>query len=72
MAALHLNGNDLTLESLSRWCCTASPFYWKPMRGERGAAREWWMRWVAGDRVAYAITTGVGIWPMCESRRPGA
>ena len=61
MAALHLNGNDLTLESFEQVVLHRQPVLLEPDARERvRRAREVVDALVAGDRVAYAITTGVG------------
>jgi histidine ammonia-lyase len=61
MAALHLNGNDLTLENLEQVALQRQPVLLEPDARERVArAREVVDSLVAGDQVAYAITTGVG------------
>jgi histidine ammonia-lyase len=61
MAALHLNGNDLTLESFEQVVLHRQPVLLEPEARERVAqAREVVDALVLGDRVAYAITTGVG------------
>jgi histidine ammonia-lyase len=61
MAALHLNGNDLGLESFEQVVLHRQPVLLEADARERVArAREVVDALVAGDRVAYAITTGVG------------
>jgi histidine ammonia-lyase len=61
MSALHLNGNDLTLESFEQVVLHRQPVLLEPDARERVArAREVVDALVAGDHVAYAITTGVG------------
>ena len=61
MAALHLNGNDLTLESFEQVVLHRQPVLLEPEARERVVrARQVVDDLVAGDRVAYAITTGVG------------
>ena len=61
MAALHLNGNDLTLESFEQVVLHRQPVLLEPDARERvRRAREVVDALVAGDGVAYAITTGVG------------
>jgi len=61
MAALHLNGNDLALESFEQVVLHRQPVLLEPEARERVArARQVVDALVAGDRVAYAITTGVG------------
>jgi histidine ammonia-lyase len=61
MAALQLNGNDLTLESFAQVVLHGQPALLEPEARERVTrARAVVDALVAGDRVAYAITTGVG------------
>jgi histidine ammonia-lyase len=61
MAALHLNGNDLTLEDFEQVVLHRQPVLLEPAARERvSRARKVVDTLVAGDRVAYAITTGVG------------
>ncbi len=62
MAALHLNGNDLALEDFEQVVLRRQPVLLEPDARERvEQAREVVDALVAaGDRVAYAITTGVG------------
>jgi histidine ammonia-lyase len=61
MTALHLNGNDLALESFEQVVLHRQAVLLEPAARERVArAREVVDALVAGDRVAYAITTGVG------------
>jgi histidine ammonia-lyase len=61
MAALHLNGNDLTLEDFEQVVWHRQPVLLEPDALERVVrAREVVDALVAGDGVAYAITTGVG------------
>ena len=61
MAALHLNGNDLALESFEQVVLHRQPVLLEAEARERVArAREVVDALVAGDGVAYAITTGVG------------
>jgi len=61
MAALHLNGNDLTLEDFEQVVMHRQPVLLEAEARERVLrAREVVDSLVAGDRVAYAITTGVG------------
>jgi histidine ammonia-lyase len=61
MAALHLNGNDLALESFEQVVLYRQPVLLEPEARERVAqAREVVDALVLGNRVAYAITTGVG------------
>ena len=61
MAALHLNGNDLALESFEQVVLHRQPVLLEPdAREQVRRAREVVDALVAGDGVAYAITTGVG------------
>ncbi len=63
MAALHLNGNDLALEDFEQVVLRRQPVLLEPdAREQVQQAREVVDALVAGagDRVAYAITTGVG------------
>jgi histidine ammonia-lyase len=61
MAALHLNGNELTLEDFEQVVLHRQPVLLEPEARERVLrAREVVDALVAGDHVAYAITTGVG------------
>ena len=61
MNALHLNGNDLDLESFEQVVLHRRPVLLEPAARERvEQARAVVDALVAGDRVAYAITTGVG------------
>ncbi len=61
MAALHLNGNDLELESFEQVVLHRQPVLLDPDARERvSRAREVVDALVVGNRVAYAITTGVG------------
>ncbi|HYE23715.1 MAG TPA: histidine ammonia-lyase [Clostridia bacterium] len=61
MPALHINGNDLTLEDLSQVVHDRRPVLLAPdARQAVEAARAVVDDILAGDRVAYAITTGVG------------
>ncbi|HEX8925451.1 MAG TPA: aromatic amino acid lyase, partial [Terriglobales bacterium] len=61
MNALHLNGNDLTLESFAEVVQQRRPVLLEPAaRIEVERARAVVDDLLAGDRVAYAITTGVG------------
>jgi len=61
MSALHLNGNDLTLENLEQVVLQRQPVLMEPDAREQVArAREVVDALVAGDHLAYAITTGVG------------
>ena len=68
MKVLKLNGNDLTLEDLHEVVHAGRDVLLEP--GARLAverSRALVDELVAGNGVAYAITTGVGIWPMCGS-----
>jgi histidine ammonia-lyase len=61
MSALHINGNDLTLEDLKQVVYSRRPVLLAPdarLAVER--ARDVVDELVASDQVAYAITTGVG------------
>jgi histidine ammonia-lyase len=61
MNALHLNGNDLTLESFAEVVQQRRPVLLEPSaRIAVERARAVVDDLLAGDRVAYAITTGVG------------
>jgi histidine ammonia-lyase len=61
MPALHLTGNDLTLEDLQQVVCHKQPVLLAPdARSAVERARAVVDDLVAHDRVAYAITTGVG------------
>lgn len=61
MKALHINGNDLTLEALREVALERRPVLLSPeARARVERAREVVDALVAGNRVAYAITTGVG------------
>jgi histidine ammonia-lyase len=61
MAALHLNGNELELESFEQVVLHRQPVLLEPDARERvRQAREVVDALVAGDGVANAITTGVG------------
>jgi histidine ammonia-lyase len=61
MSALHLNGNDLSLETFEQVVLHRQPVLLESDARERvNRAREVVETLVAGDRVAYAITTGVG------------
>jgi histidine ammonia-lyase len=61
MGALHLNGNDLALESLEQVVLHRQPVLLEADARERVVrAREVVDALVAGDHLAYAITTGVG------------
>jgi histidine ammonia-lyase len=61
MTALHLNGNDLTLEDFEQVVLDRRAVLLEPDAREQVArAREVVDALVAGDGTAYAITTGVG------------
>jgi histidine ammonia-lyase len=61
MPALHLTGNDLTLEDLQQVVCHKQPVLLAPdARAAVEKARAVVDDLVAHDRLAYAITTGVG------------
>ena len=61
MKALHINGNDLTLDELRDVVRERRPVLLEPdARSRVERAREVVEDLVTGDRVAYAITTGVG------------
>ena len=61
MTALHLNGNDLTLEDFEQVVLGRRAVLLEPDAREQVArAREVVDELVAGDGTAYAITTGVG------------
>lgn len=61
MPVLHLNGNNLTLETFAQVALEGRPVELEPAARVRvEAARAVVDDLVAGDRVAYAITTGVG------------
>jgi len=61
MKALHINGNDLTLEAVRDVAADRRPVLLDPdARAEVDRARAVVDALVAHDRVAYAITTGVG------------
>ena len=60
-SALHLNGNDLTLELFAEVVLQGRPVLLEPAaRRAVDAARAVVEELLAGDKVAYAITTGVG------------
>ena len=62
MPAIHLNGNDLSLEDLRQIVYSKSPVLLAPDAREAvEAARAVVDELIAQDRVAYAITTGVGL-----------
>jgi histidine ammonia-lyase len=59
--ALHINGNDLTLEAVREMALDRRPVLLDPDARERvNAARAVVDTLVANDQVSYAITTGVG------------
>ena len=61
MNALHINGNDLTLEAVREVATDRRPVLLDPDARERvNAARAVVDDLVANDQVSYAITTGVG------------
>jgi histidine ammonia-lyase len=61
MNALHINGNDLTLEAVRDVAIERQPVLMLPDARQRvDAARDVVDALVANDRVSYAITTGVG------------
>ena len=61
MKALHINGNDLTLEALREVAAEHRPVLLAPeARTAVDRARAVVDALVAGNKVAYAITTGVG------------
>jgi histidine ammonia-lyase len=61
MTALHLNGNDLTLEEFEQVVLYRRPVLLEPdAREQVERSRAVVEALVAGDGVAYAITTGVG------------
>ncbi len=61
MQALHINGNDLTLEAVREVAAEKRPVLLAPdARQEVDRARAVVDTLVANDRVSYAITTGVG------------
>ena len=61
MNALHINGNDLTLEAVREVATERRPVLLSPdARATVDRARAVVDDIVAGDKVAYAITTGVG------------
>jgi len=62
MPAIHLNGNDLSLEDLRQIVYSKSPVLLAPDAREAvEAARAVVDDLIAHDRMAYAITTGVGL-----------
>jgi histidine ammonia-lyase len=61
LKALHINGNDLTLSDLREVVYQRRPVLLEPeARGRVEKARDVVEDLVANDRLAYAITTGVG------------
>jgi len=61
MKALHINGNDLRLEAVREVAAERRPVLLDPdARGRVSGARAVVDALVAGNKVAYAITTGVG------------
>jgi histidine ammonia-lyase len=61
MKALHINGNDLTLEAVREVAVESRPVLLAPDARERvDKARAVVEEIVKGNRVSYAITTGVG------------
>ncbi|MGA9472882.1 MAG: histidine ammonia-lyase [Terriglobales bacterium] len=61
MQALHINGNDLTLEAVREVAANRRPVLLAPdAREEVNRARAVVDTLVANDKVSYAITTGVG------------
>ncbi len=61
MQALHINGNDLTLEAVREVAVEHRPVLLDPdARGAVQRARAVVDALVAGNKVSYAITTGVG------------
>ena len=61
MKALHINGNDLTLDEVREVALERRPVLLDPEARTRvESAREVVDALVAGNRMAYAITTGVG------------
>ena len=61
MKALHINGNDLTLEAVREVAVERRPVLLAPdAREAAGRARAVVDALVAGNQVSYAITTGVG------------
>src|SRR5450432_4306693 len=62
MQALHINGNDLTLEAVREVAVAGRPVLLSPDAREAvGRARAVVDAQVASNQVSYAITTGVGI-----------
>ena len=61
MKALHINGNDLTLEEVREVAVERRPVLLDPdARGAVDSARAVVDNLVAGNKLSYAITTGVG------------
>jgi histidine ammonia-lyase len=61
LKALHINGNDLTLEAVREVAIERRPVLVDPdARAAVGRARSVVDALVAGNKVSYAITTGVG------------
>ena len=61
MKALHINGNDLTLEAVREVAAEKRPVLLDPdARGAVNRARAVVDALVAGNKISYAITTGVG------------
>src|SRR5205807_1328483 len=61
MKALHINGNDLTLEAVREVAVECRPLLLAPDARERvDKARAVVEEIVRGNKVSYAITTGVG------------
>ena len=61
MKALHINGNDLTLEAVREVAVQHRPVLLEPdARSAVARARAVVDKLVAGNKVSYAITTGVG------------
>ena len=61
MNALHINGNDLTLEAVREVACERRPVLLLPEAREQvNVARAVVDELVANHQVSYAITTGVG------------
>ncbi|MGZ4967608.1 MAG: aromatic amino acid lyase, partial [Chthoniobacterales bacterium] len=61
MQALHINGNDLTLEAVREVAIERRPVLLHPeARVAVERARDLVDALVAGNKTAYAVTTGVG------------
>ena len=61
MKALHINGNNLTLEAVREVAVERRPVLLDPdARGAVNSARAVVDNLVAGNKLSYAITTGVG------------